>query len=661
MKHGSADVLRARCRGWAGAGLLILSTLLTLSTALPLPVTAAEPTSRIQIVFDGSGSMWGRLAGDSGAKYALAREALRQALPSLDRSTEVGLMLFGHRRRGDCSDVEQAVALQPVDSGRLVAPLETLNPKGRGPLTLALVAAADVLPGKDGNESLILIHDDPDNCQGDPCATAAQLSRVRPRLAVHIVSIGMKPDDLDRMSCVPRLTGGRHFDVKDATGVAPAVAEALRLASLKVPEAATQVPRPRPATRPDESGLRLTATLSKGGDAFDQPIMWRVFPANESSPAPIIEVTDVSPRLTLAAGSYVVEAHRDLVTVRQPVDVAEGRPARVAVVLNAGVVQLAMAGSDASSTALISLQEQPEGEPAGRVVWLGPAAGKELLVPAGSFKVTLQDRQFRAERIIVVPSGSRGAPPLASGTGRIRVEAQDHAGSTARAERVLFRVLEDDPAAPGGRREVARSAAVAPQFTLQPGTYHLVGRKGAAEVRELIALRPGDNLSRKLDFKLARLSLSARLPGSLGPQVEKATYRVLRLAYGTATEVARAAEPAPQLQLPAGRYRIEARLGRINAVAQREIELVEASQQQVVLEPAAALLQLRAVPHGGGDIFWEVRDSSGHVVWRTAEQEPRDYLAPGRYTVRAENRERHKEVAVELRPGDTRTLDVALE
>src|SRR5690606_9660171 len=128
---------------------------------------------------DGSGSMWGKIPGDSAAKFVLAREALRQILPALDRTAEVGLVLFGHRRRGDCSDVEQAVSVRPLDPARLLAPLDALNPKGRGPLTLAMVAAADVLPNDEGRASLILIHDDFDNCQADPCQIAGELHRAR--------------------------------------------------------------------------------------------------------------------------------------------------------------------------------------------------------------------------------------------------------------------------------------------------------------------------------------------------------------------------------------------------------------------------------------------------------------------------------------------------
>ena len=676
MMRGIAGVLRSGCRFPAGIAVrgLLAAPLLSWPLMLLLAGTAAaaELPARVQIIFDGSGSMWGKIAGDSGAKFTVAREALRQALPALDRpSTEVGLILLGHRRRGDCSDVEQAVPPQRLDPTQLLARLESLNPKGRGPLTLAMVAAADALPGVDGKESLVLIHDDLDNCQGDPCTTAAELHRVRPRLAIHVVSIGMKPEDFERMSCVTRATGGRHFDVQEAAAMAPAVTEALRLASLATPDPVLAVPRPREVTRQSERGppgLRLSATLAAGGEPLDGPVAWRIFRADDASAAPVAESTEAAPNLSLAPGSYTVEARRDLVQKTQQIEVAAGRPTRATIALDAGIIQLAAAPfteGDPTSAAVISLEARSDGDAGdGRVLWLGPAQPRELIVPAGTYRVVLQDRQFRTQRTIVVPSGSKGAPPLGTGTGHIRLQARDNAEAAEPAARVLFRVLEDDPAAPDGRIEVARSAAVTPQFTLPAGTYHLVARKGPAEVRELIALRSGDDVSRTLVLKLARLSLSMRLPGASQTAVEKASYRVFRLDSDDQI-VAHAGQPTARLQLPAGRYRVEARLGRLNAVASRDVELAEARDQELVMEPAAALLQLRLATAGGGraagDVFWEIRDSSGQVIWRTTQAEPREFLAAGRYMIRTEWRDQRKEQTVDLSAGETRTLAVAFE
>jgi hypothetical protein len=69
MHDAIAMVIRALPR-------LLLLLALTLACGR---AAAAEPASTI-IVFDGSGSMWGKIAGDRDTKLGVAREALRRSL-----------------------------------------------------------------------------------------------------------------------------------------------------------------------------------------------------------------------------------------------------------------------------------------------------------------------------------------------------------------------------------------------------------------------------------------------------------------------------------------------------------------------------------------------------------------------------------------------------
>ena len=85
------------------------------------------------------------IEGARQTKLVLAREALRRGLGKLSPQARVGLAVFGHRR-GDCSDVEVVRQPEPLDVGQVMAPLEQFNPRGRGPLTLALREAAKSLP-----------------------------------------------------------------------------------------------------------------------------------------------------------------------------------------------------------------------------------------------------------------------------------------------------------------------------------------------------------------------------------------------------------------------------------------------------------------------------------------------------------------------------------
>ena len=185
-----------------------------------------------------------------------------------------------------------------------------------------------------------------------------------------------------------------------------------------------------------------------------------------------------------------------------------------------------------------------------------------------------------------------------------------------------------------------------------------------ADLAQKLALKGGDDVVRALTLKLGQLSLSTRLPGAAAMPQQDVSYRVVRLD-ADGQVVARADQPKASLQLPAGRYRVEAKVGGLNALATRDVDLREGVQQDIAFEPPASVVQLRLTGSGGGlnaaDVFWDVLDGAGRSVWRSMEAEPHGVLAAGRYIVRAETRGRRVEKAVDLQPGEQRTLELAVD
>ena len=227
----------------------------------------------------------------------------------------------------------------------------------------------------------------------------------------------------------------------------------------------------------------------------------------------------------------------------------------------------------------------------------------------------------------------------------------------------VFSISEDDPDAPKGRREVARSAARQAEFSLPPGTYYVIARLGGVETRELLALTPGDTVRRTLTLAAGRLALSTRLSGGVAPAAgDVVSYRVERLD-GPERDVVTTSRPSPVLQLPNGRYRVEGRYGLMNARSVRDVEVRAGQVQQLVLEHQAAVLKLRLI--GGAtpfsDVFWDVRDETGRYVWTTGQSEPSVILQAGRYVVRAETRDKRYDRQVDLRGGETRVLDLTAD
>ena len=146
------------------------------SKALPAAAAAiAKPASAVPskvsgnnvFILDASGSMWGQVDGT--AKIAIAKEVLTGLIRELPDAAVVGLVAYGHRRKGDCDDVEELVALGPLDKETLVGRIQALSPKDKTPISRSVRLTADRLKGLEDETTIILVSDGKETCDPDPC------------------------------------------------------------------------------------------------------------------------------------------------------------------------------------------------------------------------------------------------------------------------------------------------------------------------------------------------------------------------------------------------------------------------------------------------------------------------------------------------------------
>ena len=88
------------------------------------------------IILDASGSMWGQI--DGRPKLQIAREALRNVLSGIPAENEIGLMAYGHREKGNCSDIEMVVPPGKAKAGAIADAAGRLRFLGKTPLTDAV-------------------------------------------------------------------------------------------------------------------------------------------------------------------------------------------------------------------------------------------------------------------------------------------------------------------------------------------------------------------------------------------------------------------------------------------------------------------------------------------------------------------------------------------
>lgn len=193
---------------------------------------AAEPKP-MHLVFDVSGSMWGRVQdGQSEAgrmKIEVAREALATLLQTWDTQQPLGFTAYGHRRKGDCDDIETLVPTGPADVTRLLALVKTLQPKGKTPLAAAVRHAAEESGYQKRAATIVLLSDGIETCADDPCALIKDLAAKGKQLTLHVIGFDVTPKDAEQLNCLARAAGGSYFAAADAGQLADALTEVVAI------------------------------------------------------------------------------------------------------------------------------------------------------------------------------------------------------------------------------------------------------------------------------------------------------------------------------------------------------------------------------------------------------------------------------------------------
>lgn len=180
------------------------------------PASAQTPASAQSIlVLDASGSMWGQIEGQ--AKIAIARQAVGTMLEGWNGG-DLGLMAYGHRRKGDCEDIELLIEPTSFDPAAIRGQANVLNPKGMTPITTAVRQAAEHLRFTEQKATVILVSDGEETCNADPCALGEELERLGVDFTAHVVGFDIEQGSKAhaQLQCLAANTGGRYVDARNA-------------------------------------------------------------------------------------------------------------------------------------------------------------------------------------------------------------------------------------------------------------------------------------------------------------------------------------------------------------------------------------------------------------------------------------------------------------
>ncbi len=474
-----------------GAGLGFLAALLVGVAS----VSAADTTSDLILVLDASGSMWGQVAGE--AKIVIARRVMKDLAGKIPAGTEVGLIAYGHRREGDCDDIESIVPIGPLDASALGTKIDTLNAKGKTPTTKAVQQAIDALKTRDRVSTVILVSDGIETCGGDPCAAVRAAKTAGVEFVMHVVGFDMGDADVSQLECAAQAAGGLYFDARNAEELAGALDDAIE------------------APTAEETPARLSVRATAAEALIDALVV--VTPAGASERVAhgrTYTASETNPRIfPLAVGTYDVsikavrlkgEAEQRFAAV----EVSDGKITELVADFSAGMLAVGVTRNGALSDATVNVYRAGTKErvAGGRTYRASTSNPRVLELTAGSYDVQVGSVEIKSGPIaefsgVVVAGGQRTDLTHDYVSGTLKVGAVQ--GATLVDAVVAIRQPDTGKQIAGGRTYTADTTNPK-AFELIPGTYSVrvaaVKLDGAPEETLEVTIVAGETVERTVTF-----------------------------------------------------------------------------------------------------------------------------------------------------------------
>lgn len=425
------------------------------------PAATAQPETSggaLLLILDASGSMWGQIDGEN--KIVIARKVLGDLVAGLPETVEVGLVAYGHRREGDCADVETVAPFGPLDRAKLTSTIDAISPKGKTPITTSVSRAFDLVEARGGGATVILVSDGLETCGGDPCAAVRDAKARGIGFVLHVVGFGVEEEDVSQLECAAQAGGGLYFDAPGAEELAAALDHAV-------------------AAPPELPAGRLAVRVTANGELADASVrVTRSDTGEEMGSGRTYTSVETNPRvLPLPDGTYRVEVRAVRIQGRpsrvfDEVEIRAGEPVVEEVDFSSGVAAVKVRRNGRPSDALVQLLP-PEG---GAAVATGRTytheAAKELTVPAGTYDLVVESVEIEGRpgaRIaaLVVEAGGRVEHEVAFESGDLLVGAV--AGDGLADAGVT--ILDSGGTSVAGGRTYTGPTTNPKRFVLSPGSY----------------------------------------------------------------------------------------------------------------------------------------------------------------------------------------------
>ena len=258
-----------------------LAVLVNCGVSNPAHAQASSERPKVMIVLDASGSMRAKMDGRT--RMDIAKDTLSTVLSEMPGEVDIGLIAYGHRERGSCTDIETIVRSGPARQSvpQILGLGRSLTPLGKTPLTQAVRQAAEELKYTEDKATVILITDGIETCEADPCALGRELAREGVGFTAHVVGFGMTQQEGRQVACLAENTGGKYVPANNADELTGALRDLVNAEPEPEPEPVIQG-RPVHFTWRDTNGgphlnsraFQMVIRPLDGGEAPDNIRLW---------------------------------------------------------------------------------------------------------------------------------------------------------------------------------------------------------------------------------------------------------------------------------------------------------------------------------------------------------------------------------------------------
>ncbi len=471
---------------------------LVLAAALAPAVAFCEGKSII--VLDASGSMWGQI--DGRAKLEIAREALGTVLAGIPAEAAIGLMAYGHREKGSCTDIELVVAPGTGTGQAITDAANAMKFLGKTPLTEAVRRAAGELKSTEEKATVILITDGIETCEADPCALGAELEASGVDFTAHVVGFGLTAEEGATVACLAENTGGKYIEAKDAG----ALVEALKTTVVAVaPPELEPVPEPEPVAAL-EFNLAPHLYLAEGGPEVEDGNAWEIHEIAANGETGDRITTEYNTyRGLLPAGTYRLLARIGEASAEVDITLTDDALLEPQIILNAGTLIL---------RPRVSADGPVDG---GAGLNLTNASGMDgtfygetkVVVPAGETTINLRIGEARATETVTLAPGETLEKDIIAGAGVAAIDAYYVEGAIMDTTQHGVEILLAKKALDGSQESLTTSYGPAQLFTLPPGDYIARVSQDAATVDAPFSVKSGERVEVRAVLNAGVLAIAA--------------------------------------------------------------------------------------------------------------------------------------------------------